>query len=71
MQMTSQVAGFTSESLAGFRLECMADFVGICSENAAEAQLSIRYGHIALSFLPAYAMTRSWENFEPWLGYDS
>lgn len=40
-------------------------------EDVAEAQLSIRYGHIALSFLPTYAMTRSWEHLEPSLGYDS
>lgn len=38
-------------------------------EAKAEAQMSLRYGHIPLPFLPNYAMTRSWERLEPLLGY--
>jgi protein tyrosine/serine phosphatase len=38
-------------------------------EAAAEAQLSIRYGHIALPVVPEYAMDRSFEAMEPALGY--
>lgn len=39
-------------------------------EAKAEAQMSLRYGHVPLPFLPSYAMTRSWERLEPFLGYD-
>lgn len=38
-------------------------------EEAAEDQISIRYGHISLPISGAYAMDRSWETFEPWLGF--
>lgn len=38
-------------------------------EDAAEDQLSLVYGHIAVPFLfRAYAMNRSWEELEPFLG---
>jgi protein tyrosine/serine phosphatase len=38
-------------------------------EAAAEGQLSIRYGHIGLPHVSsAYAMDRTWETLEPWLG---
>jgi protein tyrosine/serine phosphatase len=33
----------------------------------AEAQLSLRYGHISLPFIPEYAMDRSFEALEPTL----
>jgi len=38
-------------------------------EAAAERQISIRYGHVSIRFLRAYAMDRSFEALEPWLGY--
>ena len=33
----------------------------------AEAQLSIRYGHISLPFIPEYAMERTFEHLTPLL----
>ena len=38
-------------------------------EAAAEDQLSIRYGHISLPVSAAYAMDRTFEILEPWLGF--
>lgn len=38
-------------------------------EQAAEGQISIRYGHISLPFAPAYAMDLTFEALEPWLGF--
>jgi protein tyrosine/serine phosphatase len=39
-------------------------------EEAAEDQLSIRYGHVGLPHLSsAYAMERTWEKLEPWIGF--
>lgn len=38
-------------------------------EEAAESQISFRYGHIPLWFSSAYAMTRSFEALEPALGF--
>jgi protein tyrosine/serine phosphatase len=38
-------------------------------EEAAEAQISIKYGHISLSANPAFAMDRTFEALEPWLGF--
>jgi len=39
-------------------------------EAAAEDQLSFRYGHMGLPHLSsAYAMDRTWETLEPWLGF--
>jgi uncharacterized protein (TIGR01244 family) len=38
-------------------------------EAAAEAQISIRYGHISLPLSEAYAMDRTFEALEPWLGF--
>jgi protein tyrosine/serine phosphatase len=39
-------------------------------EEAAEEQISIRFGHFGIPLLsPAYAMDRSWENLEHWLGF--
>lgn len=38
-------------------------------EETAEGQLSLRFGHLPLPFLPAYAMDRTWEALEPWLGF--
>jgi protein tyrosine/serine phosphatase len=39
-------------------------------EAAAEDQLSIRYGHIGLPHVSsAYAMDRTWETLERWLGF--
>ncbi|TCR85504.1 tyrosine-protein phosphatase [Rhizobium sp. BK376] len=41
------------------------------SETVAEGQMSIIYGHIPLSISRAYAMDRSFEKLEPWLGFSS
>jgi protein tyrosine/serine phosphatase len=38
-------------------------------ETAAENQLSIRYGHISLPVSAAYAVDRTFEALEPWLGF--
>ena len=38
-------------------------------EDAAEAQMSIRYGHLSVAANPAFAMDRSFEALEPWLGF--
>jgi len=35
----------------------------------AEKQLSVRFGHISLPFMPAYAMDETYEDVEEWLGY--
>lgn len=40
------------------------------TEDEAEAQLSIRYGHVSIPFLSsAYAMNETFERLEPSLGY--
>lgn len=38
-------------------------------ESTAEGQLSIRFGHFSLPFIPEYAMDRSFEALEPVLGF--
>jgi protein tyrosine/serine phosphatase len=38
-------------------------------EAAAERQMTLGYGHIPLAINPAFAMDRSWETLEPWLGF--
>jgi uncharacterized protein (TIGR01244 family) len=38
-------------------------------EKAAEQQISIRYGHISLPISATYAMDRTFEALEPWLGF--
>lgn len=38
-------------------------------ETTAEGQLSIRYGHFSLPFIPEYAMNRTFEALEPALGF--
>jgi protein tyrosine/serine phosphatase len=38
-------------------------------EFAAEYQMSIVFGHIGLPGMRAYAMDRTWEALEPWLGF--
>lgn len=38
------------------------------SAATAEGQMSIIYGHLSLSFARAYAMDRTFEKLEPWLG---
>lgn len=38
-------------------------------EDAAERQLSIYYGHLSLPFIPEFAMDRTFEAMEPWLGF--
>lgn len=63
-------------------IHCMAgaDRTGIASalyvagiegrgEAAAETQLSLTYGHIALPWSRAWAMDETWERIEPWLGF--
>lgn len=40
-------------------------------ERKAEEQLSIRYGHIGIPIISrAYAMDETWEELEPWLGFN-
>ncbi|MDK4713929.1 dual specificity protein phosphatase family protein [Rhizobium sp. CNPSo 4039] len=38
------------------------------NEATAEGQMSIIYGHLPFSFTRAYAMDRTFEKLEPWLG---
>jgi protein tyrosine/serine phosphatase len=38
-------------------------------EEAAESQISLYFGHLSLPFISAYAMDRTFENLEPWLGF--
>lgn len=38
-------------------------------EEAAEKQISFWYGHISLPGSGAFAMDRTWEKLEPWLGF--
>jgi protein tyrosine/serine phosphatase len=38
-------------------------------EEASEAQLSLRFGHLSLPFIPEYAMDRTFEDLEPYLGF--
>lgn len=39
-------------------------------EDAAERQLSLTYGHVGLPWISkAWAMDRTWERIEPWLGF--
>jgi GR25 family glycosyltransferase involved in LPS biosynthesis/protein tyrosine/serine phosphatase len=38
-------------------------------EDAAEDQLSMKYGHFSIPWLAIYAMDRTLEKIEPWLGY--
>lgn len=45
--------------------------IGKLGEDAAEKQMSIRYGHISLPFSFAYPMDETFELLEPWLGYGS
>lgn len=40
-------------------------------EAAAESQISLRYGHISLPFVAGYAMDRTFEALEPWLGFSN
>jgi protein tyrosine/serine phosphatase len=40
-------------------------------ENAAEDQLSVRFGNIPLPLTSAFVMDRSFEALEPWLGYSN
>ncbi|QIB36219.1 dual specificity protein phosphatase family protein [Ancylobacter pratisalsi] len=39
------------------------------SEEAAEWQLSLFYGHFPIPYFPAWAMDETFERIEPWLGY--
>jgi protein tyrosine/serine phosphatase len=43
--------------------------VAKAGEEPAEAQISLRYGHISLSVSPSYAMDETFEELEPWLGF--
>lgn len=38
-------------------------------EAAAESQISLYYGHISLALSSTYAMDRTFEALEPWLGF--
>jgi protein tyrosine/serine phosphatase len=38
-------------------------------EAAAERQLSIRFGHVAIPFVGTYAMDRTFESMEPAFGF--
>lgn len=39
------------------------------TEEAAERQLSLFYGHFPFPFFPAWAMDETFERVEPWLGF--
>lgn len=40
-------------------------------EEESEDQISFRFGHLSIPFLSsAYAMDQTFENMEPWLGYE-
>lgn len=40
-------------------------------ESRAEEAISLRYGHFSVPYLSAaYPMDESWEDFEPWLGFE-
>lgn len=39
------------------------------SEKDAEGQISLKYGHISLPLSSTFAMDRTFEFLEPWLGY--
>jgi len=39
-------------------------------EEAAERQISLRYGHISLPMSAGYAMDETFEALEPWLGFN-
>lgn len=39
-------------------------------EQRAEGAISIRYGHISLPVSDAWPMDQSWEQLEPWLGFE-
>lgn len=43
--------------------------VGKLGEAAAEGQISMRYGHLSLPLVAGYAMDRTFEALEPWLGF--
>ncbi len=43
--------------------------VAKAGEEAAEAQISFRFGHISLPIMSAFAMDRTFEALEPWLGF--
>lgn len=38
-------------------------------EEAAEEQISLRYGHVSIPFTGAFAMDETFEVLEPWLGF--
>ena len=38
-------------------------------EELAEEQISFRFGHVSLPGTAAYPMDSSWEDLEPWLGF--
>jgi protein tyrosine/serine phosphatase len=38
-------------------------------EKAAESQISIRYGHLAIALSPTWPTDMSFEDLEPWLGF--
>lgn len=40
-------------------------------EEDAEGHISLRYGHISLPVSETYAMDRTFEALEPWLGYEN
>ncbi|MDB6454459.1 tyrosine-protein phosphatase [Falsirhodobacter sp. 20TX0035] len=64
-------------------IHCMsgADRTGLASalllanlnhdEDAAERQISFRYGHISIPYTAAWPMDQSWEALEGWLGFSS
>lgn len=43
--------------------------IGKLGEAAAESQFSLRFGHIPLPVTANYAMDRTFETLEPWLGF--
>ncbi|MBN8954393.1 MULTISPECIES: dual specificity protein phosphatase family protein [unclassified Rhizobium] len=41
------------------------------NEQTAASQMSIIYGHLPFSFMSAYAMDRTFQKLEPWLGFSA
>lgn len=41
------------------------------SEDLAEGQISLRFGHVSIPYTAAWPIDQSWEALERWLGYSS
>ncbi|MCC6920103.1 MAG: tyrosine-protein phosphatase [Alphaproteobacteria bacterium] len=54
---------------AGFVSAVYLAAIAGADEDTAEAQLSFRFGHVSLPFIPSYAMDEGWEAAGPALGF--